>query len=184
MAAEVEMIPAWLYFVGPIITLLIGSLSATVISHYRKVQKGDLVPRSTLDLITGQYEDRIKETDADRDEQVAAIRAEMTTRMDNFRADHAVRTDQAREDHDKQLAALVKVTEGVRADFAVVLAKADRDIDQWRGAWQISDQASREEIAGQLEELVAFARTFARWMNEFQRQTGVPELPPRNEATG
>ena len=95
-----------------------------------------------------------------------------------------MRTDQARQDHDKQLAALVKVTEGVRADFAVVLAKADRDIDQWRGAWQITDQASREEIAGQLEELVAFARTFARWMTEFQRQTGVPELSPRNEATG
>lgn len=184
LGVDVETIPAWLYFVGPMITLMMGGLATTVISHYRSVQRGKLVPRSTLDLMVAQYEDRIKETDKDRDEQVAAARAELNIRMENFRADHALRTDQAREDHDKQLAALVRVTEGVRADFAVVLAKADRDIDQWRGAWQISDQASREEIAGQLEELVAFARTFARWMTEFQRQTGVPELPRNGANTG
>jgi hypothetical protein len=158
--------------------------------------------RREMAVVQGQAEQALKDRDkgiqdarADRDKGIQDARDEMTTRMDNFRADWAIRADQSREDHEKQraalredhekqLAALVKVTDGVRADFAVVLAKADRDIDQWRGAWQISDQASREEIAGQLEELVAFARTFARWMTEFQRQTGVPELPRDEANTG
>ncbi len=147
--------------------------------------------RREMAIVQGQAEQSLKDRDqgiqdarADRDKGIQDARDEMSSRMGNVRADHAVRTDQMREDHEKQLAALVRVTEGVRADFAVVLAKADRDIDQWRGAWQISDQASREEIAGQLEELVAFARTFARWMTEFQRQTGVPELPRDEANTG
>lgn len=86
--------------------------------------------------------------------------------------------DDMREQYAAQLAALITVSDGQLAHFAAVLASKDRDIDQWRGAWQITDQAGREEVAGQLEELVAFARVFRRWMDEFQRQTGVPELAP------
>lgn len=49
--ADVETIPAWLYFVGPLITVLMGALSTTVIAHYRKVQSGQLLPKLTVDLI-------------------------------------------------------------------------------------------------------------------------------------
>jgi len=49
--AEVETIPSWLYFVGPMITMMMGALATTVIAHYRKVQRGDLVPKLTVDLL-------------------------------------------------------------------------------------------------------------------------------------
>jgi hypothetical protein len=113
---------------------------------------------------------------ADRDKQVGDIRAEMMTRMDNFRSDHALRLEQAREDHEKQLAALVRVADDIRADFKRILDSKDRDIDQWRGAWQLTDQAGREEYAAQVDELVSGFRTMQRWLAEWQRATGVTEL--------
>ena len=62
------MIPAWLYFAGPIVTALVGALSATVISHYRKVQSGQLVPRITVDLMVAHYTSRYNEVAAERDD--------------------------------------------------------------------------------------------------------------------
>lgn len=129
-----------------------------------------------------------EETRAALAKQLESERADTNSRMESFRQDHALRVDQAREDHEKQLAALALVTEGVRKDFATVLAARDsyfaevtarmeKDIDHWRGAFQLSDQAEREEIAGQLGELVAGSRAFARWVAAFQDQTGVPQLP-------
>lgn len=48
---DVETIPAWLYFVGPMVTMLIGALSTVVMMHYRKVQTGLLIPKITVDLV-------------------------------------------------------------------------------------------------------------------------------------
>lgn len=48
---EVETIPSWLYFVGPMVTMMMGALATTVISHYRKVQTGKLVPELTVTMI-------------------------------------------------------------------------------------------------------------------------------------
>lgn len=156
LTPEVEVIPAWLYFAGPSVTLMMSALVGVIILHYRSVQNGKLWPDSTVDLLIKQKDDEIKSTKLEAAAQIEAMRAE----------------------HDKQLAALVKVADGIRADFAVVLAKADRDIDQWRGAWQITDQASREEWGAAVDEILAGIRTMARWMGAFQSQTGVPQLPP------
>jgi hypothetical protein len=131
-----------------------------------------------------QMQAQVEQAYKDRDEQIAAMRSEMTGRMDNFRADHATRMSESRADHERQLEALVKVADGIRADFAAVLASKDRDIDQWRGAWQLTDQASREEMGGQMDELIAFARTMQRWMGAFQRTTGVPELDRADHDAG
>lgn len=56
---EVELIPAWLYFVGPMVTLMMGGLATTVVMHYRKVQTGMLVPKETVELMKQQYKDQL-----------------------------------------------------------------------------------------------------------------------------
>lgn len=139
--------------------------------------KGKFIPESTHKRELTAAEAHASQAHKDRDEQVAALRSDMSTRMEAFRQDHGLRMQQAREDHDKQLEALVKVAESQLTNFSAVLASKDRDIDQWRSAWQITDQANREEWAGQVDELIAAARTQRRWLEEFQRATGVPELP-------
>lgn len=138
--------------------------------------RGWYIPGPTHRREIASLEAQVERARKDRDEQVKAIRDEMNDRMGNFRADHATRMMEARADHEKQLEALVKVADGIRADFASVLASKDRDIDQWRGAWHLTDQAGREEYAAQVDELVAGFRTIQRWLAEWQRQTGVPEL--------
>lgn len=63
---EVETIPSWLYFVGPMVTMMMGALATTVISHYRKVQTGVLVPKLTVDLLV-----------ATKDKELAHMQAEV-----------------------------------------------------------------------------------------------------------
>jgi hypothetical protein len=66
--AEVETIPSWLYFVGPMITMMMGALATTVIAHYRKVQRGDLVPKRTVDFVVATKDAEIAhlQTEVDR----------------------------------------------------------------------------------------------------------------------
>jgi hypothetical protein len=161
-----------------------AGLSAVLFWLIVGISRGWYVPGPTHRREMAQAQERVDQALKDRDEQIAAMRSEMTGRMDNFRADHAVRMTESRADHERQLEALVKVADGIRADFAAVLASKDRDIDQWRGAWQLTDQASREEMGGQMDELIAFARTMQRWMGAFQRTTGVPELDRADHDAG
>lgn len=81
---EVEMIPAWLYFVGPIITMLIGALSATVIMHYRKVQTGQLLPKLTVDLIV-----------ATKDAEILHLQEEVARWVGNYHIKDAAYTSLA-----------------------------------------------------------------------------------------
>ena len=115
-------------------------------------------------------QDRVDQAVKDRDQSIKTAREECAQRVQHLRDDHAT-----------QLAALSKVAEGLRTDFAAILASKDRDIDQWRGAWQITDQAGREEWGAQVDELVAGFRTIKRWIGAFQSQTGVPELSERDD---
>lgn len=148
------------------------------------VVTGRFIPASTHRVALASEQAHAEKDVRVAQSQLDALRADMSARMDAFRADHAVRVDQARVDHDKQLAALALVTEGVRRDFAAVLASKDATIEHWVGAWHIADEAGTEEIAGKLDELVAASRAFARWVEAFQDQTGVPALPQFNGIGG
>lgn len=149
-------------------------LFLAIVGNYR----GWYIPGPTHRREIAAMQERVDQAVKDRDDQVKAMREDIAQRMENFRADHAVRTAEAREDHAAQLEALVKVADGIRSDFAAVLASKDRDIDQWRGAWQITDQAGREEIGAQMDEILAGFRAMKRFFDAFQNQTGVPQLPP------
>src|SRR6478609_5135426 len=67
---EVETIPSWLYFVGPMVTMMMGALATTVIAHYRKVQRGDLVPKLTVDLLVANKDAEIVHLQAEVDRWV------------------------------------------------------------------------------------------------------------------
>ena len=82
--AEVETIPAWLYFVGPLITVMMGALATTVIMHYRKVQTGWLVPKLTVDLIV-----------ATKDAEILHLQEEVARWVGNYHIKDAAYTSLA-----------------------------------------------------------------------------------------
>lgn len=103
---EVETIPAWLYFVGPMVTLMMGSLAATVISHYRKVQTGKLVPEAT-----------VVRQGAQADAQIAAMRQAFDSQLaskqrdaDDWRAAYHLLAESAKQSEDR----MDEVVEGTR----------------------------------------------------------------------
>lgn len=76
MGAEVELIPAWLYVIGPLITMVMGGLSATVIMHYRKVQSGKLVPEATVERMRAQYESHLVSMRTTYEAQITSLRTD------------------------------------------------------------------------------------------------------------
>jgi hypothetical protein len=82
--AEVETIPAWLYFVGPMITVMMGALATTVIAHYRKVQTGQLLPKLTVDLIV-----------ATKDAEILHLQEEVARWVGNYHIKDAAYTSLA-----------------------------------------------------------------------------------------
>jgi hypothetical protein len=141
--------------------------------------RGVFVWKNTHLRELGALEDRVAQAITDRDRDVVAIRDEMNTRMDNFRADHATRVDQARADHEKQLAALVAVADGIRNDRDALLVAKQRDADDWRGAYHIAaENAKRSE--DRMDEVLETVRLIYAAMNAIRTIAAGrdPELPP------
>lgn len=118
---------------------------------------------------------KIAEARKERDDQIAVIRGEMTERMENFRADHLLRMKQSSEDHEKQLAALLVVSDGIRADRDTMLAAVRRDSDDWRGAYHIlSDNAKASE--DRMDEVLETERLILEFMRAI-RSSVFPSTP-------
>jgi hypothetical protein len=96
---------------------MMGALAATVISHYRKVQTGKLVPESTVERMKTQYETRLTEM---------------------------------RTDHNAEMA-------GLRADRGALLVAKQRDADDWRAAYHLSDE-NRKISEERMDEVVENSR--------------------------
>ena len=93
--AEVETIPAWLYFVGPLITVMMGALATTVIMHYRKVQTGWLVPKLTVDLIVATKELTVDLIVATKDAEILHLQEEVARWVGNYHIKDAAYTSLA-----------------------------------------------------------------------------------------
>ena len=101
---------------------------------------------------------RADKAESDADGEAAQLRADLAERMTNFRADHADRMRQANEDHGRALEVLTKILES-----------KDRDIESWRTAWNLSDQASREEDDARWDEIRAAMAVLQRFIQDGQR---------------
>lgn len=114
---------------------------------------------------------RADKAEADAGAESTQLRADLAERMINFRADHGDRMRQASEDHGRALEVLTKILES-----------KDRDIDSWRTAWNISDQANREEDEARWEEIRAAMKVLQRFITDGQRwaQQQHHELGPGN----
>jgi hypothetical protein len=104
---------------------------------------------------------------ADADAKVVSMREAMKATSQELRADGAARAKQVREDSQAELNRLIQFTEAVQ-----------RDVESWRAAWNLADQANHEEDDARWDEiraaLSALARSSAvteRFMTELQRQT-------------
>jgi hypothetical protein len=101
---------------------------------------------------------RADKAEADANDDRLQLIADLAERMTNFRADHADRMRQASEDHGRALATLTKI-----------LDSKDRDIESWRTAWNLSDQANREEEEARWNEIRAALLVMQRFVTEIQR---------------
>ena len=142
--------------------------------------RGWYIPGPTHRREIAALEARVAQALKDRDDQVRDIREEMTTRMDNFRADHQLRLEQLREDHAKQLAALVVTAEGIRADRDALLAAKQRDADDWRTAYHIGAENAKVS-EDRMDEVLETVRLIYGLMNAFRTVTAGrdPQLPTR-----
>jgi hypothetical protein len=140
--------------------------------------RGWYIPGPTHRREVAALEARVAQAILDRDEQVKAIRDEMTMRMDNFRADHALRMEQSVKEHDKQLAALIMAAEGIRADRDVMLAAKQRDADDWRAAYHIGAENAKAS-EDRMDEVLETVRLTYGLMNAMRTVTGgrEPQLP-------
>lgn len=105
----------------------------------------------------------------------AALLAVETRRADKAEQDAA-------EQHAEQLAAFADRLRQVSEDHGRALAvmqkildSKDKDIESWRLAWSVSDQAGREEDDARWDEIRAAMQVMQRWVTEIQRQAAALE---------
>lgn len=182
--------------IKPETTITLGFIGLMLATAVFVVVKGLFLPRGThlreLRVLEKQVEQAIKDRDEqvkaireDRASQLQAIRDEMNTRMENFRSDHAVRMSELREDHVKQLAALVAVADGIRADRDVLLTAKQRDADDWRTAYHIGAENAKAS-EDRMDEVLEFQRLSYNALNALLAALGgrenaahqLPQLPP------
>lgn len=114
IGVPVETIPAWLYFVGPMVTLMMGGLATTVIGHYRKVQTGKLWPEATVIRMQAQFELQITNDRATYEIQLAAARRD----SDDWRGAYHLLAESAKISEDR----MDEVLETTRLAYGIIRA--------------------------------------------------------------
>jgi hypothetical protein len=104
---------------------------------------------------------------ADADAKVASMRDAMKDRSLELRADLTTRVAEVRADSQAELDRLLKVVDAVQ-----------REVESWRQAFHLADQANREEDDARWTHIQAALTVLERFVTEVQRQVVVPQ-PPR-----
>jgi hypothetical protein len=124
----------------------VGSVGAVIVligGLYLAIQRGW--------LIVGRAHSREVAT---LDNQLTRQSERHATEVNTVRGENREYVAQLIEHHTQEKASLRQDIADARAAFALVLASKDKDIDQWRSAWHLTDQGNREEIAGALDEIL------------------------------
>jgi F0F1-type ATP synthase membrane subunit b/b' len=107
---------------------------------------------------------------ADADAKVITMRQAMDQRTQEMRQDAAERVSQVRQDSQAELDRLIKFVEALQ-----------RDVESWKTAWNLADQANREEGDARWDEVRAFMAAISssqtvlqRFVTELQRQASAP----------
>lgn len=113
---------------------------------------------------------RATKAEADADATAVRMQAALDNRVEQMREDSRERVSQVRSDSQAEMDRLIKFTEALQ-----------RDVESWRTAWNLADQANREESDARWDEVraymsrsVAQSAVIARFITELQRQAGSP----------
>lgn len=105
---------------------------------------------------------RAEEARGDAEEKITSMRAAMERRIQEYREDHALRATQIRADSQAELDRLIKFADALQ-----------RDVESWRTAWNLADQANREEDDARWDEIKAALSVMQRVVLEAQRQAAI-----------
>lgn len=120
--------------------------------------------------------DRAREARADAAEKVVTMREAMERRIQELRQDGADRVSQVRADSQAELDRLLKIVDAVQ-----------REVESWRQAFHLADQANREEDDARWDEIKAALTVMQRFISEVQRQLNIrppAELGSRGDDGG
>jgi hypothetical protein len=127
---------------------------------------------ASADLLAAETR-RADAAKADATQQVAAITAAMERRIQEMRDDGAARVIQVRADSQAELDRLLKVVDAVQ-----------REVESWRQAFHLADQANREEDDARWDRIEASMNVIKTFVLGVQR-AGVVDLASRElEARG
>jgi hypothetical protein len=127
---------------------------------------------ASADLLAAETR-RADAAKADATQQVAAITAAMERRIQEMRDDGAARVIQVRADSQAELDRLLKVVDAVQ-----------REVESWRQAFHLADQANREEDDARWDRIEAAMAVLKTFVLGVQR-AGVVDLASRElEARG
>jgi uncharacterized protein YukE len=146
--------------------VVMSAAVGVIFMHYRAVQSGKLVPRSTVDLINREHADQMKAARASTESQLTAMRDDITSRMDNFRGDHNVRLTEMRADHAQQMAE-------IRDAYQRIIAAKDSELDKLYASWNLEAEANRQTVNASQEQVTAAAQlvtTMAQSLQEARRR--------------
>lgn len=115
------------------------------------------------------------DTKAEADEKVTSMRAAMERRIQELREDGASRVAQVRADSQAELDRLLKLIDALQ-----------REIESWRQAFHLADQANREEDDARWDRIEASLATTKQFILGVQRQFSIrpPELESRGDERG
>lgn len=113
---------------------------------------------------------------ADADAKVVSMREAMDKRIQEHREDSRDRAMQIRSDSQAELDRLLKIVDAVQ-----------REVESWRQAFHLADQANREEDDARWDEIKAALTVMQRFITEVQRQLNIrppAELGSRGDDGG
>lgn len=130
------------------------------------------VHKERADEARADADDAKAKAHGDADAKVVSMRDAMERRILELREDGAARVSQVRSDSQAEMDRLIKFTDALQ-----------RDVESWKLAWNMADQANREEADARWDEIRAFmarsvaqSAVIARFITELQRQAGVPPV--------
>jgi biopolymer transport protein ExbD len=99
------------------------------------------------------------DTKAEADQRIASIKESLERRILELREDAAARVLQVRADSQAEMDRLLRVIDAIQ-----------REVESWRQAFHLADQANREEDDARWAHIQSMLTTFERFITELQRQ--------------
>lgn len=108
----------------------------------------------------------INRAHADADAKVVTMREAMDKRIQEHREDNQERARQIRADSQAELDRLLKIVDAVQ-----------REVESWRQAFHLADQANHEESEARWSRIEAALRVMQQFVTSVQRQLNIPPIP-------